>query len=390
MKKWFSIIVSLVLLCLHMPDSFAENVAEGIINGETRWVLTNDGELIVSGEGKMREAHYWEKNSWIPYKEQIKKVTVQEGLTSIAPRAFSECTQLQEVSIPAGVTVIGTGAFYKCAIASIQLPEGLKKIDGNSFGECYNLISVSIPSSVEEIAENAFQSCGIKNTADHDYCLVTEQYSKELNCSEFTIYVKSGSYAEKFAQSRQYAYNNGDRVSGRMENILSKTESIIQECIKAGMTDRDKAKALHNWIVYHSHYETEKDEDLISCSLNQRIAFTYGITGGVPGSILLEGVGSCGDYADAYALLLSRAGISNSLVHGEVDSGGHFWNKVLIDGNWYHVDVTFDDPGRSRSNKSGNERSKYFLVSEEQILKDHDPGDAHTSFLEIQVFPTWE
>ncbi len=75
----------------------------------------------------------------------------------------------------------------------------------------------------------------------------------------------------------------------------------------------------------------------------------------------------CQGYATAFKMICDELGISCLVVSGEALGsvwGRHAWNEVRLNGKWYAVDVTFDDPTTPgiSSNKSGNERCDYFLV----------------------------
>lgn len=60
---------------------------------------------------------------------------------------------------------------------------------------------------------------------------------------------------------------------------------------------------------------------------------------------LASGYGACEDYAQLFKGMCQQAGIPCETVRGDVSRGFHTWNRVWLWGKWYHVDVTFDDPG---------------------------------------------
>lgn len=67
---------------------------------------------------------------------------------------------LQEYSVPAGVTSIGSRAFYDCnKLTRIVLPDGLKKIGDESFYQCNHMTEINIPESVVDVGEDAFTFC---------------------------------------------------------------------------------------------------------------------------------------------------------------------------------------------------------------------------------------
>ncbi len=65
--------------------------------------------------------------------------------------------------------------------------------------------------------------------------------------------------------------------------------------------------------------------------------FTYDVYG-----FLTEGAGVCQAYTLTLKAILSRLGIESG--YAQSVAMDHIWNTVLVDGKWYHVDVTWDDP----------------------------------------------
>ena len=70
-------------------------------------------------------------------------------------------------------------------------------------------------------------------------------------------------------------------------------------------------------------------------------------------------------------MLLTKAKIRSIYITGYAGGESHAWNLVRVDNQWYHVDTTWDDPGFSKNPRSGQENSKYFLVSDGRIKSDH-------------------
>ena len=66
------------------------------------------------------------------------------------------------------------------------------------------------------------------------------------------------------------------------------------------------------------------------------------------------------------AIYLNKLGIKNY----KISSEQHIWNYVYLDGRWYHLDLTWDDPVLS----SGEEvlSDTYFLITTEELKKLND------------------
>ncbi len=141
-------------------------------------------------------------------------------------------------------------------------------------------------------------------------------------------------------------------------------DSAIASCVTDGMSDYEIAKALHDYLATHNEY----DMRLYSGNLPALSRTSYGA--------LVNRTSVCSGYALAYQHLMEDAGIPCEYVTGMTTRGSHAWNIVQIDGEWYHVDVTWDDP---TPNREGYVRYKYFLKSDKAMSRDHISWEAsHT------------
>lgn len=96
--------------------------------------------------------------------------------------------------------------------------------------------------------------------------------------------------------------------------------------VKPGMTQVEKAMILHDYLVKNTQYLEKKGKD-------------YRLS---EWGALVKGKANCQGYTLAYGLLMQRAGIPVRYVSSTQMQ--HIWNMIQIDGKWYHVDVTWDDP----------------------------------------------
>ena len=130
-------------------------IASGTFPNNVNWKLTDEGQLIIEGVGKMTHTP-WR----FEYESFIKSVTIGEGVTSIADMAFYGCSNLTTITIPESVTSIEKTAFYECSsLTSITIPKTITRIEENTFYGCSSLTSFTIPEGVTSIGEYAFVGC---------------------------------------------------------------------------------------------------------------------------------------------------------------------------------------------------------------------------------------
>ena len=121
------------------------------------WSLSDDGTLTISADFS---GSWIGDYPWYSYQESIKKVIINEGVTSIGYQAFYGCSSLTSINIPEGVTSIGNDAFSGCSsLTSIIIPEGVTAIGETAFYDCSSLTSINIPESVTFIGYVAFYYC---------------------------------------------------------------------------------------------------------------------------------------------------------------------------------------------------------------------------------------
>ena len=101
---------------------------------------------------------------WTTTKKNIRRIVIEEGVTSIGNSAFYDCSSLTNVKIPDSVTSIGEWAFFHCgSLTNVSIPVGVTNIGDWTFRDCGSLTSVSIPASVTSIGNGAFSNCSSLN-----------------------------------------------------------------------------------------------------------------------------------------------------------------------------------------------------------------------------------
>ena len=117
--------------------------------------------------------------------------------------------------------------------------------------------------------------------------------------------------------------------------ILARCRELFAEHVTNGMTDFEKELALHDALVRLADYDKSAYDDGVGRPDNTN-----------PYGLLVEGYGICLAYASSFQLLMDLAGIECITVIGASASSttDHAWNMVRLEGEWYCVDPTWDDP----------------------------------------------
>ncbi|MCD3320342.1 transglutaminase, partial [Clostridium botulinum D/C] len=167
-----------------------------------------------------------------------------------------------------------------------------------------------------------------------------------------------------------------DEVKNQRQATEAAVKRIVKEVVKDDMTSVEKELALHDYVVKHADYNMEglkkNPADLEDHS-------AYGV--------LVLGKGVCESYAKAMHLLLNEAGIECKYATGYKKNkdgsqgGGHAWNIVKLDNEWYNLDATWDDPVSDRVGRSDKDVvvspviHTYFNVTDDIFDKDHIRGE---------------
>ncbi|MCD3245706.1 transglutaminase [Clostridium botulinum C] len=158
-----------------------------------------------------------------------------------------------------------------------------------------------------------------------------------------------------------YTYSK-ERMEYMRKESQNKANHIIKKIIKTNMNDYEKELAIHDYIVSNSRY----DERLFLGNIPGESYTDYGV--------LVKGVGVCESYAKAMYRLLNAAGIETLFVFGEaINQSGiteaHAWNIVKLNGRYYQLDTTWDNPIVPGGKKYITH--DYFNLTDNEMEKDH-------------------
>lgn len=132
----------------------------------------------------------------------------------------------------------------------------------------------------------------------------------------------------------------------QIEYIDKYLNNFINTKTNLAMTDYDKIKIFHDYIVNNTKYDEEN-------TFTDYTAY----------NLLTSGRSICSGYSDVMAIYLNTLGIKNY----KITSKGHIWNLVKLNDKWYHLDMTWDDPIAT----DGNQYllHNYFMITTDKLFE---------------------
>lgn len=212
---------------------------------------------------------------------------------------------------------------------------------------------------------------GIQNCSSNIY--LSQKITQEDLEKVYDAVINTASF-ELVYPTRKYDYKY-DNISGEVsqvkpdynisyqerQNMIAQVDTIANQIISEvqGLGTFETLRYFHDYIITHCDYD----------NTSNNYSNAYGV--------FIEGKAVCEGYSRAFKYLCDMVGIPCELVIGNTDID-HMWNLVQIDGEWYHIDVTWDDP----ENKGGDYIGySYFNLTDSQIFINHSIDDT-------SIFPT--
>lgn len=173
--------------------------------------------------------------------------------------------------------------------------------------------------------------------------------------SSYSTTTSSGSAFASVSMTIEYTFPRSS-IASVVEETDRKVASMVATLVRPGMSDYDKELALHDGLVQAATY------DSVALSTGRDGPGTH-----TPYGVLFEGKGVCDSFSKAFLMLASKAGLECLIVQGTAEEGSHSWNLVKVDGAWYHLDVTYDDPVGAAKVLSHD----YFNLPDDLIAANH-------------------
>ncbi len=226
------------------------------------------------------------------------------------------------------------------------------------------------------VARNPSFSVDIDNAGDDLISKIedNEAFWKDVYLTDFadttadTYYVWGNMEGNKYidltdnGSSVEVYFEQEYHTTKEQEDFVdSKITEIMASLNLAGKSDYEKIYAIHNYVIRVTEYDD---------SLTKSSAYDA-----------LQGSVMCNGYALLFYRLCAEAGITAAMIPGQAgegrDADAHAWNSVYLDGKWYFVDPTWDDPTDSGDYTAA---SDYFLGGKDVFDSSHTVETDETLF----------
>lgn len=266
------------------------------------------------------------------------EVAIMDASTGDIVNVEDEQTTLQE-----STSVVTTVAPIEDAPKSVRTIDELADAFYYYFSKWQPTFEIHYVGSTKDI-ENIIQKAADEASNRNHYI--------QGHLSDRKIEYEYGRMDAKIKVQQQYLTNPEQE-----QYVDAQVNAIVSELPVDMMSDFEKVKFVNDYIVKNTRYSTESTMSPHSAC-----------------AVLKEGKGVCQGYALLALKMLQALGVETQYVIGEVYTGGHAWNLVKVDGEWYHLDTTWNDPVPDRGNIV---RYQYFLINDSVMRLDHtwDPSD---------------
>ncbi len=180
---------------------------------------------------------------------------------------------------------------------------------------------------------------------------------RTMTVQSFVVLYTDGEKADTVNGNQPVAVADRTKIAAKRTALNEKIGQIMG-VIPANYPEIDREKLIHDYIVTHLQYDTVAAGSTIP--VDSILPHAYDIYGAA-----VEGKAVCEGYAKLFQYLCYQTGINATQISGKANGGGHMWNAVKLDGDWYEIDVTWDDSGDALL------YYRYFNLTHSQMAQNH-------------------
>lgn len=372
-NKFTSVLMSFIIIAIFL--------AFGLL-GAILWQEVND-KIIIANEEIADETNYFNNDDTQISKTIDEDIEVPKIKNTTNPLLEANEPNIEEVQINYNNISVNKYFYNQLNEYSQTIYKGFEENKENmksgnykiNFGNAFSDI-LSNTSGQEKLGDY-YQSAIEAYTYDNPDVFYLSPSKMYLNIETTTIgshktyncYIDCGEDENYFSKE----FSTKEEVEQAIGKIEKVRDIVLRH--KTGNTYSD-IRMVHNFLVDNLEYETTASQDHI-----------YDIYGALVNNNCV-----CEGYAKAFKYLLDNLGIESTIIIGkgtntQGESENHAWNCVKLDGNWYCVDCTWDDPIIIGGLGINTSKYKYFLKGSSTFNVDHFPSGIFTEGGKEFIYP---
>lgn len=351
-----------------VPESSSETVTETeTVPSESESTADTAISLSLEDVPEVGISEYYEKTQTVPTLPTITTINSQSETQTVSaasstsasdPVTSSTDSNISEESITTTPEVFEYSSANTSSDIHVKLTDGRKSkytdrdIISHPYSyytldtkhrKLYDRLVTALLDCKDNISFDSSEKVSFDDLFD-TYQLIFNDENKLFYISPTIEYVTDSTTGYIKSMKLGYLFSK-DEISSMQAEIDSEADKILS-MITPEMNDYEIVKLFHDYIIINCTYDAKSEN---------------------PNSIygtLVQKSALCQGYSQSFSYLCSLAGIDSFIVLG-VANEPHMWNIVKMDGDYYHVDLTWDDPDRPKSPDSV--RYDYFGLTDKRI-----------------------
>lgn len=174
---------------------------------------------------------------------------------------------------------------------------------------------------------------------------------------DLILYYTDGEVTDIIKDNKLTTVASRDKINAQINQVNLWVEAMLAT-IPSSYTDVEKEYLIHNFIVNSVTYDHSAVGQELSRTNYSRIYDMYGAA--------INKKAVCEGYSRLFQYLCYQVGINSAIIHGTSENQAHAWNAVMLNSNWYHIDLTWND-----GMEGDIPLYDYFNLTTEEICLDH-------------------
>lgn len=117
---------------------------------------------------------------------KLSNIVLPNNITSLGDRCFGGCHLLNSIMLPPGVVSLGKSCFENTGLENVTIPEGVSSLGSCTFCNCDRLVDITLPNSITSLGSACFSGCSSLKNINLPYALTSMGFQCFSGCTSLT------------------------------------------------------------------------------------------------------------------------------------------------------------------------------------------------------------